>query len=140
MDFFIWKKKCFVLEISRFLCFWEIHKTQNLWHHHGHCHRMEVTTKAYFFWILSTIKMKLSQILVCCLTNMSNMFLAQCWRLKTSSRPFYGFIKTTIQWDLINFYSWNLPFLIVFHSRFQKNETLESRHNWLLSNLSRLLN
>ena len=29
-------------------------------------------------------------------TNMSNMFLAQCWRLETSFTPFYDFIKMTI--------------------------------------------
>ena len=38
------------------------------------------------------------------------------------------------------FQSWHLPFLIVPYSPFQINETLESWHNWLLSNLSRLLN
>ena len=31
-----------------------------------------------------------------CMTNISSMFLVQCWRLRTSSRPFYDFIKTTI--------------------------------------------
>ena len=46
-----------------------------------------------FFWILSPIKMKFGQILVCCMTNISNMFLAECWRLETSSRLFYYFIK-----------------------------------------------
>ena len=97
-------------------------------------------TYAYFFWILSPIKMKLGQILVCCLTNISNMFLAQSWGLETSSRPFYGFIKTTIGRDLAIFNSWHLPFLIVPYSHIQKNETLESWHNRLLSNLSRLLN
>ena len=51
---------------------------------------------AYFFWILCTIKMRFSQILVCYLTKISNVILAQCWRLKTSYRPFYHFIKTTI--------------------------------------------
>ena len=30
------------------------------------------------------------------LTNISNMFLAQCSRLETSSRPFYDFNKTAI--------------------------------------------
>ena len=49
-------------------------------------------TYAYFFWILSPIKMKFSQILVCCMTNISKMILAECWRLKTSSRLFYDFI------------------------------------------------
>ena len=37
-------------------------------------------TYAYFFWILSTIKMKFGQILVWSMTNISNMFLAQ-WKL-----------------------------------------------------------
>ena len=45
--------------------------------HNGSC------TYAYFFWILSTIKIKFGQILVCCTTNSSNIFLAQCWRLET---------------------------------------------------------
>ena len=43
MNFFIWRKKCFVLEMSRFLCFCEIHRFQNLWCHHRHCCIMEVT-------------------------------------------------------------------------------------------------
>ena len=30
------------------------------------------------------------------LTNISNMFLAQCWGLETCSRPFYDFNKTAI--------------------------------------------
>ena len=64
----------------------------------------------------------------------------QCWRLETSSRSFYDFIKMTIKRDLVIFNSWLLPFLIVGYSHFQKNETLESWHSWLLSNLSRLLN
>ena len=33
---------------------------------------------AYFFWILSSMKMKFGQILVCFMTNISNMFLAEC--------------------------------------------------------------
>ena len=47
--------------------------------------------------------MKFGQILVCCMANISNMFLAECWRLETSSRLFYDFIKMTIQQDLIIF-------------------------------------
>ena len=35
------------------------------------------------------------------------MFLAQCWRLETSSRPVYDFIKMTIIFN-----SWYLQFLI----------------------------
>ena len=98
---------------------------------------MEVSY-AYFFWILSTIKMKFGDILVCCMRNISNMFLDQCWRLETSSRPLYGFIKMTVKRDPDIFNSWHLLFLIVPYSHFQKNETQESWHNWLLSNWSRL--
>ena len=49
-----------------------------------------------FFGILSTIKMKFGQILVYYKTNISNMFVAQCWRLETSSKPFYDFIEMII--------------------------------------------
>ena len=49
-----------------------------------------------FFWILSTIKMKFAQVLVCCMKNISNMFLAEWWRLETSSRLFYDFIEMII--------------------------------------------
>ena len=102
----------------------------------GICHIMEGKLYACFFWILATIKMKFGQVLVCCVLNMSNMFLGQCWRLETSSRSFYDFIKTTIYGDPAIFHSWHLPFLIVFYSPFQKNETLESWRNWLLGNWS----
>ena len=70
--------------------------------------------------------MKLGQILVCYQKNIFSMFLAQSWRLETSSRPFYGLIKTTIGRDLAIFNSWHLPFLIVPDSHIQKKETLES--------------
>ena len=97
-------------------------------------------TSTYFCWILCRMRMKFGQILVCCMTNISNMFLAQCWRLETSPRPFYDFNKMTILGDLTVFNSWHLPYLIVPYSLFQKNEVLESWHNWLLSNWSKLLN
>ena len=54
------------------------------------------------------------------------MFLAQCWRLETSFRPFYGFNEMTIQRDLSIFSSLYLPFLILPYSPFQKNEILET--------------
>ena len=44
----------------------------------------------------STIKMKFGQILVCSMKSMSSIFLAQCWTLGTSSKPFYDFIKMTV--------------------------------------------
>ena len=47
--------------------------------------------------------MKFDQILVCCLTNISHMFSAEYWRLETSSRLFYDFIKISIQQDLAIF-------------------------------------
>ena len=84
--------------------------------------------------------MKFGQKLVCCMTNISNMFLAECWRVETSSRLFYDFIKIKIQQDLAIFNGWHIPFLIVLYSTLQKNETLESWHIWLLSYWSRLIN
>ena len=91
MIFFIWKKeKCFVLEISRFLCLCE---TQIMLHNASY-------TFAYFFSIVRTIKMKFGQLLVVCMTNIFSMFLVECWSLETSSRVFYDFIKMTIQQDL----------------------------------------
>ena len=32
--YYLKKSSCFVLEVSRFLCFCEIHKFHNLWRHH----------------------------------------------------------------------------------------------------------
>ena len=122
------KKKRFVLEISRFLCFCEIHRLQNLWRHQRHCY------------ILSAIKIIFGQILLCCMRTIPYMFLVQRWRLETSSRPFYDFTKITIWQDLAIFHSWHLPFLNVPYSPFQWNEILESWRDWLLSNWSRLLN
>ena len=63
------------------------------------------------------------------LRNISKIFLPQCWRLETSSRPFYYIIKTAVGQDLTIFNSGHLPFFIVPYSLFQKNETLESWHN-----------
>ena len=54
---------------------------------------------------------------VCCMTNISNMFLAQCQKVE-SFRSFYDFLKMAIQRDLAFF---KCP---VF--TFSKNETLES--------------
>ena len=84
--------------------------------------------------------MKFGQILVCFMTNISNMFLAECWRLETNFRFFYDFIKITIQQDLGSILMVDIYHLIVLYSPFQKNNTLESWHIWLLSNWGRLLN
>ena len=84
--------------------------------------------------------MKFAQILVCCMTNIANMFLAESWRLETSTRLFYDFIKITIQQDLAIFNGLHAPFLIFLYSPLQKKETLESWYIWLLGNWDRLLN
>ena len=96
MNFFIWRKN----NIS-FLRYWDfcvfvkaqisksVTPSQALLDNRSY-------TYVYFFWILSTIKMKFGQILVCYMTNISNIFLAECWRLETSSRLFSDFIKMTI--------------------------------------------
>ena len=60
------------------------------------------------------------------MTSISNMFLAQCKRLGTSSMPFYDFIKMPIYRDLAIFNSGLLTSLIVPYSPFPKSETLES--------------
>ena len=111
--FHFWDIKIFVflwnlLQISKFLT-----SSQVLLHNASYVY-------AYFFWILSPIKMKFGQILVCCMTNISNMFLAECWRLETSSRLFYDFIKITIQQDLAIFNGCHISFLIVLYSPLQK--------------------
>ena len=54
------------------------------------------------------------------MTNISNMFLTEYWRLEISSRLFYDFIKKTIQHDLAIFNDWHIPFSIVLYSPFQK--------------------
>ena len=84
--------------------------------------------------------MKSGQILVCCLANISNIYLAECWRLETSSRLFYDFIKAAIQQDLAIFDGCHIPFLTVHYSPYSKNQTLESGYIWLLSNWGKLLN
>ena len=116
----------------KLLCFCEIYRFQNLWRHYGHCYIMkDMLINAYLFWMQCTTKVKLGQILVCCMRNISYLFLAECWRLETNSRLFYFFIKLKIKQDLTIFNGWHLPFLIVPYSPFQKDDTLESWHNLL---------
>ena len=88
-------------------------------------------TYTYFFWILSTIYMKFGQILVCCMTNISNMFLAQNWRLKTSSSHFHDFIKLTIKRDLTILNSGHVQILIVSYSPlFQIKKKQKKKKHW----------
>ena len=75
---------------------------------------MEVTLMLIIFFNLSTTKMKFSQVLVCCMAIILNMFLAQCRRLETSSRPLYCFIEMTIYPDFIKMTIY--PDLAIFNS------------------------
>ena len=76
--------------------------------------------------MLCTAEVKFGQILVCCMRNISNLFLAQYWGKETNSRLFYFFIKMTIKQDVTIFNSGHLPFFFVPYSLFQKDNTLES--------------
>ena len=49
MNFSYLKKKCFVLEIFRFLCFCKIQGFQNMWSHYRHCYKMVVTLMLVYF-------------------------------------------------------------------------------------------
>ena len=169
MNFFIWRKN---VSFSRHQDFQNPQISMSvvsLWT----LLRNGTYTFAYFFWMLPTIKIKLHQILVHLITNVSIIFLAQCWRLETSSRPLFDFNKVTI-YQYLSIFSNFFFFLIGIHSMqgwtattrhgvtrkeaekrlhdtenlfndiyhfefsliqpFQKNETLETWHNWLLSN------
>ena len=55
-----------------FLCFCETYRFQNLWHHHIN-------------WYIGQISVSM--------TNISNMFLAQCWRLETVPGTFLTLLK-----------------------------------------------
>ena len=119
MIFFIWRKNVL---FSRYLDFCIFVKSTDF----KICDVIiDITTQwklhlCLYFWILSTIKMKFDQIVLCCMRNISNMFLARCWTLETSSRPFYDFTRMPIEQDLTIFNSWHLPFLIFPYSPFQK--------------------
>ena len=141
MIFFTWRKKqYFVVDMSRFLFFWN------------------PDLKTYDVIIGVIIAFCVMEVMLMLLLNPKhyqneiwpnigvldekhpNMFSTQCWRLKTSSKPFYDFIEITIQRNVAISNSWYLPFLIAPYLSFQKSETLESWYNWLLSDWTRLLN
>ena len=147
MNFFIWWKN---VSFSRYRDFYVFVKFTNF-------KICDVTISIATYWRLHLCFFLLNpkyyrneiwSIRVCCMINISNMFLAQCWRMETSSRPFYDFNKMTIWRDLSIFSNWLI--FTIFNSplfklskkikKEKKNETLEVWHNWLLSNLSRLLN
>ena len=81
------------------MCFCKTCIFQNLWRHHKYYCTMIVTLLLISFESFWN-KMKFGQILAYCMTTISNMFLTECWRLETSFRLFYDFVKKTIQQDL----------------------------------------
>ena len=77
----------------------------------------ESYTYAYFPWILSTIKMKFGQMLVCCMTNISTWLHAGDWKFVPGS--FMILLKQQYR-KIWLFNSWHLPFLNVPYSPFYK--------------------
>ena len=112
MNFFIWRKNH--VSFSRYLDFCIFVKTTDF-------------KICDVFWIVSTIKMKFGQILVCCMTNISNMFLTPCWRLETSCRPFYGFIKTT------NSEIWPFSIVEIYHFWLFLIQIFKKMEHWNLN-------
>ena len=96
-------------------------------------------TYADFSWILTTIKMKFGQILVCCMTNIQLSFWLDAGDWKLVPGPFMILLKQQdnkiLPFFIVDFYHFNCPLFT-----FSKNETMESWHNCLLSNWSWLLN
>ena len=98
--FYLKKKSCFVLEISRFLCFCETCRFQNLWRHDRYCCIMQVTF-VLIFWILSPLKMKFRQILVCCMTKFVTCYWLNAgdWKLVPAS------FMILLKWQYSKFWS-----------------------------------
>ena len=90
--FFLKEKSCFILKISRFLFLWKPQISNSVTSSKPLPNNGSYTY-AYFCWILSTIKMRFGQILVCCMAKIYNLFLAECWGLQTSSWLFFILLK-----------------------------------------------
>ena len=58
--------------------------------------RIRSDTYNCFFRVLGSISMKLGQILLQYMTDISNLFLVLLWGLGASCRPFNDFIKMTV--------------------------------------------
>ena len=105
------KKKCFVLEISRFLCFCET-RVQNLWCHQKHCWIMQVTLMLIFFgsqfpskWYLVKYQCAVWQ-----------AFLKYFWLNAGDWKLVPGFFKILLRWQYSKiwplFNGRHMPFLI----------------------------
>ena len=76
MNLFIWKKKSFSRYLD-FCVFVNLHISKSV-RHHRHCHIMEVTLMLFSFKLYVPSKWNLVRyVLVYCMTNISNIFLAQ---------------------------------------------------------------
>ena len=122
MDFFNWKQNNDSL--SRYLDFCVFMKSTYFKICDVIIGIMEVTLMLISFSILlSTIKIKFDQILVCCITNIYNTFL----RLKINAGDWKlvpGPLMTLLKWQYSKiwqfFNRWHLPFLKVLYLPFQK--------------------
>ena len=127
-------------DIYIFVFFWSLQISKSVTSSQTLLHNGSYTF-VYFFGILSTIKTKFGQILVYLIKNISNLFLAQSWDWKLVSGYFIILMKwwynEICQFLVVDIYHFQFSLM---YSPFQKNETLESGHNWFLSNWSRLLN
>ena len=139
MNFFIWRKNVSYLIYLIFFVFVKLQFSKSVTSLQSLLHNGSYVL-ACFFSNPKYYQNKICSNTSVLITNISNMFLDQCWRLETSSRAFHDFSYMTIHQDLSTLSIWYLPFLILPYSPFQKHETLETWHNWLLSNWSRLLN
>ena len=95
--FFYLKKKCFILKILRFFVFWNSQVPKSEMSSQALLHKRSYSY-AYFFCILSTMKMKCCQILVCCMTRTSNIFRLSAGDWKLVPGPFIILLKRT--WKL----------------------------------------
>ena len=75
--------------------------------------------------------MKFGQILVCCMANIFNMFLAQCWRLETALYPFMILLKLAISRDLAIVNNLHLSFLNVLFKK-MKHGNLDIIDYWVI--------
>ena len=116
MNFFIRRKTVSFWRNLDLICFCEIHKFQNLWHHHRSFLHNGSYTYTCFFWILSTIK--------------NSFFDETCfWLMAGDWKLVPGPFMILLKWHYSEIWSFliveiyhDLPFLIAPCSPFQKKK------------------